>query len=129
VHKSLQRIKDRRLVNFIRWNPASIQVALSKQSPFISSPHKVSALMMANHTSIASLFERCIVQYDRLFKRKAFLDNYKKEPMFSSADGVGNFDEMECSKEVCVNLIDEYRRAEGDDYLSSFGDFGVGHPA
>ncbi|KYK69289.1 tubulin gamma chain, partial [Toxoplasma gondii TgCatPRC2] len=31
--------------------------------------------------------------------------------------------------EVCVNLIDEYRRAEGDDYLSSFGDFGVGHPA
>ncbi|PHJ23186.1 tubulin gamma chain [Cystoisospora suis] len=129
VHKSLQRIKDRQLVNFIRWNPASIQVALSKQSPFISSPHKVSALLMANHTSISSLFERCVVQYDRLFKRKAFLDNYKKEPMFSSPDGLGNFDEMEGSKEVCLSLIDEYHRAEGDDYLSSFNDFGISQSA
>ena len=26
---------------------------------------------------LLQLFERCVVQYDRLFKRKAFLDNYK----------------------------------------------------
>mmetsp|Transcript_35499 Transcript_35499/g.25906 ORF Transcript_35499/g.25906 Transcript_35499/m.25906 type:complete len:147 (+) Transcript_35499:640-1080(+) len=29
VHKSLQRIRERKLANFIPWGPASIQVALS----------------------------------------------------------------------------------------------------
>ncbi|SBS79948.1 tubulin gamma chain, putative [Plasmodium ovale curtisi] len=118
VHKGLQRIRDRKLVNFIKWNPASIQVTLAKQSPHIVSTHKVCGLMMANHTSISTLFERCVTQFDRLFKRRAFLDNYKKEPMFSSADGQGNFEEMELSKEITQNLIDEYKSAERDDYFN-----------
>lgn len=33
VHKSLQRIRERKLARFIPWGPASIQVALSKKSP------------------------------------------------------------------------------------------------
>lgn len=40
------------MANFIDWGPASIQVALSKKSPFIETSHKVSGLMMANNTSI-----------------------------------------------------------------------------
>ena len=28
VHKSLQRIRERKLANFIEWGPASIQVSL-----------------------------------------------------------------------------------------------------
>ena len=30
IHKSLQRIRERKLVNLIEWGPASLQVALSK---------------------------------------------------------------------------------------------------
>lgn len=41
VHKALQRIRERRLVNFIPWGPASIQVALSRKSPYIESANKV----------------------------------------------------------------------------------------
>ncbi|SOV75479.1 tubulin gamma chain [Plasmodium sp. DRC-Itaito] len=119
VHKGLQRIRDRKLVNFIKWNPASIQVTLAKQSPHVVSPHKVCGLMMANHTSISALFERCVTQFDRLYKRRAFLENYKKESMFSSADGQGNFEEMESSKEITQNLIDEYKSAERDDYFTN----------
>ena len=52
IHKSLQRIRERKLANFIPWGPASIQVALSKKSPYIETSHKVSGLMLANHTSI-----------------------------------------------------------------------------
>ena len=52
IHKSLQRIRERKLANFIQWGPSSIQVALSKKSPYIESSHKVSGLMLANHTSI-----------------------------------------------------------------------------
>jgi tubulin gamma len=60
IHKSLQRIRDRKLASFIEWGPASIQVALSKKSRYVETSHKVSGLMMANHTSIHTLFERVI---------------------------------------------------------------------
>ena len=58
VHKSLQRIRERRLANFIPWGPASIQVALSKKSPYVETPHKVSGLMLANHTGIRTVRRR-----------------------------------------------------------------------
>jgi tubulin gamma len=57
VHKSLLRIRERRLATFIPWGPASIQVALTKKSPYIPMNHRVSGLMLANHTSIATV--RC----------------------------------------------------------------------
>jgi len=60
VHKSLQRIRERKLATFIPWGPASIQVALSKKSPYVESPHKVSGMMLANHTSIRNLFKTII---------------------------------------------------------------------
>ena len=41
VHKALQRIRERRLVNFIPWGPAGIQVALSRKSPYVDTKHKV----------------------------------------------------------------------------------------
>ncbi len=60
VHKSLQRIRERKLANFITWGPASIQVALSKKSPYIESAHKVSGLMLANHTGISTVAMTCL---------------------------------------------------------------------
>lgn len=57
-----------------------VQVALSKKSPYAQSAHRVSGLMLANHTSIRHLFNHCLSQYDKLMKRKAFLDNYKVSP-------------------------------------------------
>ncbi|VDN37778.1 unnamed protein product [Dibothriocephalus latus] len=50
----MQRIRERHLVNFIPWGPASIQVALSRRSPYLQTTHRVSGLMLANHTSISS---------------------------------------------------------------------------
>ncbi|CDJ33794.1 uncharacterized protein EMH_0085370 [Eimeria mitis] len=94
VHKSLQRIRERQLLQFIRWAPASPQVVLARASPFNPQKHKCAGLMLANHTAITSVStslrrglymsllnvirgEADPMQYDRLFKRKAFLDNYK----------------------------------------------------
>ena len=50
---------------------AAWQVALSKKSPYVASSHRVSGLMLANHTSIRHLLNKCIDQYDKLMKRKA----------------------------------------------------------
>ena len=55
VHKSLQRIRERKLAQFIPWGPASIQVALSRKSPYMQTAHRVSGLMLANHTSISTV--------------------------------------------------------------------------
>jgi len=111
VHKALQRIRERKLVNFIPWGPASIQVALSRKSPYVETEHKVSGLMLANHTCVAQLFAKTIVQYDRIRKRNAFIDNYRKEPMFAE-----NLDEFDSAREVVVGLRDEYKAAERGDY-------------
>jgi len=59
------RIRERKLAEFIPWGPASIQVALSKKSPYVTTQHRVSGLMLANHTGISS------VSY-RLRKKKTF---------------------------------------------------------
>ncbi|CAG9862236.1 unnamed protein product [Phyllotreta striolata] len=111
VHKSLQRIRERKLAQFIPWGPASIQVALSRKSPYIQSAHRVSGLMLANHTNISSLFDRALTQYDKLRKREAFLDQFKKEDMFKD-----NLDELDSSREVVQDLVDEYVAATKEDY-------------
>jgi tubulin gamma len=112
VHKSLLRIRERRMANFIPWGPASIQVALTKKSPYLQNTHRVSGLMLANHTSVATLFRRIVVDYEKMRKRNAYLEQYKKEAPFS--DGLGEFDE---AKEVVMGMIGEYEAAEKEDYL------------
>jgi tubulin gamma len=112
VHRSLQRIRERRLAQFIPWGPASIQVALSRKSPYVETAHRVSGLMLANHTSIHTLFARALAQYDKLRSRGAFLDVYRKTDLFS--DGLEEFD---ASREVVDGLIEEYKAAERADYV------------
>ena len=92
---------------------------------------QVSGLMLANHTSMAQLFATTVSQYDKLRKRNAFLDQYRREPMFSD-----NFDEFDSarldaclytcnyylictlSRDCVTELIDEYRAAERPDYVN-----------
>ncbi|KAF1740947.1 hypothetical protein MXB_2272, partial [Myxobolus squamalis] len=114
VHKSLQRIRDRKLTDFIPWGPASIQVALSKRSPYIHAVHRVSGLMLANHTGIATVFERTCKWFDLLFKSGAFLNGYRKEEIFKD-----DLSELVNSRETVQDLIDEYKAATKSDYLKS----------
>jgi tubulin gamma len=115
IHKALSRIRERQALSFIPWGPASVQVALARQSPYLRDryPHKMSGFLLANHTSVADLFDRLLSQYDRIRKRNAFLDNYQKEPMFSDS-----LDEFDHSRETVQNLVDEYRACERHDYVN-----------
>jgi len=112
VHKALESLREKRLARFIPWGPASIQVALSARSPYTKSAHRVAGLMMANHTSIHSLFEKTLRQYKTLRARGAFIEQYKKQAIF--ADGLDEFDQ---SAEIVRNLVDEYKAADKADYL------------
>merc|ERR1739848_385642 len=113
VHKSLQRIRERKLTRFIPWGPASIQVALSRKSPYVHSTHRVSGLMLANHTSIASLFQRALRDYDKMRRVNAYIEQFRKEEMFRD-----NLDEMDDSRDVVQNLVDEYVAATKSEYLT-----------
>jgi tubulin gamma len=113
VHKSLQRIRERKLANFIPWGPASIQVALTRKSPYVQTPYRVNGLMIANHTSISFMFKRNLEQYDRLRKRNAFLEQYKREAIFS--EGLEEFDH---SREILQELVDDYQNCESPDYAN-----------
>ncbi|CAI2367365.1 unnamed protein product [Moneuplotes crassus] len=113
VHKSLQRIRERKLANFIPWGPASIQVALSKKSPYMESGHKVSGLMLANHTGIRSIFKVIYDQYRTFRKRDAYMNIFKQTKIFED-----NLDEFDSSDEVVKSLIEEYAAAEKMDYIN-----------
>ncbi len=112
VHKSLARIRERRAIKMMGWGPSGIQVALSRKSPFLRSPHRVSGLSLANHTSVHRLFQRSAAQFDKLRARNAFLDHYQKHELFR--DSLAEFDD---SRAVVADLIEEYQAAAKDDYL------------
>eukprot|EP00913_Durusdinium_trenchii_P009916 g9307.t1 len=86
------------ILNIIQGDVDPTQVALSRQSPYLQQAHKVSGLMLANHTAICQLFDRCVKQYE------------KQEPLFAES-----LDEFDHAKEVVVSLSDEYKAAEGED--------------
>ncbi|OPL33178.1 tubulin chain gamma-1, partial [Mytilus galloprovincialis] len=59
------------------------------------------------------LFERTLNQFDKLRKREAFMDQFKKESIFKD-----NLDEFDNSREVIQQLVDEYQAATKPDYLA-----------
>ncbi|MEJ1285430.1 tubulin gamma 1 [Cricetulus griseus] len=82
------------------WFPDSMGVILLiSLSPLLSSRLK--------------LFERTCRQFDKLRKREAFMEQFRKEDIFKD-----NFDEMDTSREIVQQLIDEYHAATRPDYIS-----------
>ena len=59
------------------------------------------------------LLKRTCDQYDRLRKRNAFLEQYKRESIGGDA-----MEEMDSSRETVQSLISEYTACESPDYLN-----------
>jgi len=128
LHQSLMRIRERKLASFIEWGPASIQVALSRSSPYVKSSHRVSGLMLANHTSIRHLFNRTLSQFDKMYKMSAYTQPYKDYPMFTrtNAKGIEEFnpEEFEDAREVVGAVSEEYAACERTDYIEPIDGIG-----
>ena len=69
--------------------------------------------MIANHTSMAQLFGRTVKQFDVMYKKKAYIAEYRKEPMFQH-----DLSEFDSAHEVAMDLIAEYKAAEKMDYVT-----------
>eukprot|EP00758_Cryptobia_borreli_P004527 Tbor_TRINITY_DN4430_c0_g1::TRINITY_DN4430_c0_g1_i1::g.8082::m.8082/K10389/TUBG; tubulin gamma len=111
VHRSLERLRERP-PNFIPWGPASIQVILSRKSPYLDTRHRVTGLVMANHTSIGSLFKKTAQSFDKMYNHSSFLAEYKKCKPFEDS-----MDEFVSSREVIEGLVNEYKACESVDYI------------
>ena len=68
--------------------------------------------MIANHTGISGLFRKILDQYEKMRKRNAYIDTYRKEDMFRD-----NLDEFDDAKEVVASVVQEYEAANREDYL------------
>lgn len=56
--------------------------------------------------------KRTIDQYDKLRSRKAYIDQYRREPVIG--ESLAEFDQC---REVALDLVNEYRACEGEGYL------------
>ena len=66
------------------------------------------------------LFESSCGQFDKLRKREAFLDQFKKEPKFKD-----DLSELDDSRAVVQELVEEYAASTRPDYISR-GSSGTG---
>ena len=86
---------------FVEWIPSNVKTAVCNVPP---RNLKMSSTFIANTTAIKALFERLIEQFNKMFKRKAFLHFYTGEGM----------DEMEFteSQSNVNDMITEYQQYE-----------------
>ena len=64
----------------------------------------------------SQLFESTCGQFDKLRKREAFLEQFKKEPKFKD-----DLSELDDSREVVQELVDEYLASTRPDYITRGG--------
>ena len=71
-------------------------MVLAQRSPYVAASHRVSGLMMANHTSMHFLLGKMLKQYDRMRKVGAYIENYRQfGTMFR--DNLDEFDDSRCA--------------------------------
>ena len=68
--------------------------------------------MLANHTSIRSIFNTLRMQFKKLKQRDAHVQHFRETKLFQ--DSLDEFDDAE---EIVKNLVEEYKAAETDSYI------------
>jgi tubulin gamma len=114
IQSALGQIRENRALRFIPWGPASVQLALSRKSPYVEVPNRVSGLMLANHTNIRSLLDQLLNQFNTMFKKGAHFFQFEKADVMAG-DARKEFSD---SAEVVREVIGEYAAAEREDFGS-----------
>lgn len=100
AEKSMHRLRAKGGIRFSPGVPGSVQIGLSR-SPVSGR----TGLLLSNTTGFARALHKNISQYDRLRKRNAFLDVYRREDP-------GIEEELDSAREAVQTVIDTYKHAE-----------------
>ncbi|CDK26334.1 unnamed protein product [Kuraishia capsulata CBS 1993] len=103
-----------------KWTSQLLQVSHSPRSPYAlqQSPeleNVVNGLMLSNNSSIVSLLDKVLRQYDRLYSKKAFLNTFTAHDV----NGEDIETELEQAREVVEAFRDGYVSAEQDRWLEA----------
>lgn len=118
-------LKARSRINFAPWTPSSIHLAMGQRSSFNKLEDNqeneiVSGLMLSNSSSIVSILETAIKDYDRLMSKNAFLNNYLKSDYEHECGDI--MQEFQESREIVDALLEEYRASETLAYMEDIDD-------
>jgi tubulin gamma len=114
IQKSLQRIRERNIIKFAHIGPCNIQVIQCSYKGELTSAGKsrLSGLMLANNTSIRHLLDLNLDHFDKLWSRRAFLDQYEK-----FIDKLELEEEFESATAAVKSLSCEYKSYEREEFL------------
>lgn len=99
VDEHLHNIQNKNSSNFVEWIPNNVKTAVCDIPP---SSLEMSGTFIGNTTAIQELFKRIAEQFERMFRKKAFLHWYTQEGM----------DEMEFTEAQSnmQDLLSEYQQ-------------------
>ncbi|KAH3683665.1 hypothetical protein WICPIJ_005349 [Wickerhamomyces pijperi] len=111
INKAILRAQQK--AQFVSWTPSTIHVTNGKKSQhhITANSNYISGLMLSNTTSITGLLEKSCREFDRLFKKAAFKNNY---PGNAIKDEDAEFND---AREIVQGVINEYKAAEQLTYL------------
>uniref|UniRef100_A0AC35UAW6 Tubulin gamma chain n=1 Tax=Rhabditophanes sp. KR3021 TaxID=114890 RepID=A0AC35UAW6_9BILA len=113
VSDAFDRIQQKRSIKAPPYFPIPLEVAIAGRSPYVTTTHKVSGLLMGNNTNICQLFEHTLQQFDKLYKNNAFINNFTK-----ISDDFDIKYHLENAREKVHNLCDMYRAATKADFMN-----------
>eukprot|EP00800_Vazella_pourtalesii_P008923 TRINITY_DN22820_c0_g1_i1.p1 TRINITY_DN22820_c0_g1~~TRINITY_DN22820_c0_g1_i1.p1 ORF type:complete len:240 (+),score=59.11 TRINITY_DN22820_c0_g1_i1:91-720(+) len=100
---------------FVEWIPSNVKIAVCSVPP---KGLKMSSTFIANSTAIKALFQRLLEQFDKMYKRRAYLHFY-------TGEGMDDMEFTEAGSNV-KDMIAEYQQYEeiglNDDFVDELDD-------
>jgi len=101
VQRGIARLREARTVAFASCVPATYNAYVTKCSPYVRQAHRVSGLMLANHTSISDLLVHTHEQYTQMRKVNAYIEQFRVDDTIN---------DMQESADVLDRVVQHYRR-------------------
>lgn len=88
-----------------------MRCCVTKPTPYIPRDHRVSGLLLANHSRFGTVFDEIGANYDRLYSKNAYIERYQKD------FGQDFICQMTDAREKLSTITELYRDAGGDGFL------------
>ncbi|KAI6192405.1 Tubulin gamma-1 chain-like protein [Aphelenchoides bicaudatus] len=105
------KMHERQKFTYPPWSGVRLGTAISVSSPYVKRDNKVSGLLLANHTSIANMFDQITTQCESLLRKKLHFHHFKD---YDDAES-----NLKSSFGKVRQLIDMYDSATRQDFLMS----------
>ncbi|KAG7661755.1 TUB4 [[Candida] subhashii] len=123
IQKGIAKAQQR--TPFVPWMTRSVHVIECKQSPFIkrsggTNSRNLGGIQVSNNTSISDVFTKLLDQYDRFFRRKAYVNKYVENNSAEEQSRI--IDMFNEGREAVADVVQEYDACKRPSYLDNSGE-------